>query len=506
MGRRPASSPVSGFNGRILLGAGSCPAELATTTYSVARALQGRGRSESLRFRKSTRLDKAFRYCLGQPHNDHRIIPTMSSDVADKPVRRASAQPRMLQRAIDAVARRLSEDESEGGRVLTASARQIRALQIEQVVADSQATLDILLSGRLLANGFGDRNDKPREAAIAHETRPTDKSQGESESITQSSASRSRHDAPPVITSPGISRLIAPYAGASVGINPSISPPLPGMLFGEARYQDQRQETSYNAGVRDSLGHLGPRYSASLRLESEGQLPAKLTLEREDGSTDAMSGPAHLQHQHDRAETRKFEQVLPAGSERDRGDKPGPPVAGTRVEPNNAAPLSSNEGVAFSKAFADILTAADLRPQTAAIANNRPLLAGTGLDHWQSTEPSSLRIGDQRNDAERLFVSDRPTNPMPIELSDLIGQGDRQANWRSPATNSDQSGGGNASESPAFGGADASVQAQIAAVADDLQRLRAAVRRTIDDLESVRNSVQPTMPALPPNRGTFRIS
>jgi hypothetical protein len=169
-------------------------------------------------------------------------------------------------------------------------------------------------------------------------------------------------------------------------------------------------------------------------------------------------------------------------------------------------PLSSNEGVAFSKAFADILTAADLRPQTAAIANNRPLLAGTGLDHWQSTEPSSLRIGDQRNDAERLFVSDRPTNPMPIELSDLIGQGDRQANWRSPATNSDQSGGGNASESPAFGGADASVQAQIAAVADDLQRLRAAVRRTIDDLESVRNSVQPTMPALPPNRGTFRIS
>ena len=54
--------------------------------------------------------------------------------------------------------------------------------------------------------------------------------------------------------------------------------------------------------------------------------------------------------------------------------------------------------------------------------------------------------------------------------------------------------------------ANGSVHEAIAAATDELERLRAAVRRTIDDLERVRGSVQPHLPALPVNRGSFRIS
>ena len=54
--------------------------------------------------------------------------------------------------------------------------------------------------------------------------------------------------------------------------------------------------------------------------------------------------------------------------------------------------------------------------------------------------------------------------------------------------------------------ANGSAHEALAAAADELERLRAAVRRTINDLERVRGPVQPHMPALPVNRGSFRIS
>jgi hypothetical protein len=49
-------------------------------------------------------------------------------------------------------------------------------------------------------------------------------------------------------------------------------------------------------------------------------------------------------------------------------------------------------------------------------------------------------------------------------------------------------------------------QEAIAAVADELERLRAAVRETVDELDRARGSVQPSLPALPVNRGAFRVS
>jgi hypothetical protein len=49
-------------------------------------------------------------------------------------------------------------------------------------------------------------------------------------------------------------------------------------------------------------------------------------------------------------------------------------------------------------------------------------------------------------------------------------------------------------------------QEALVAAANEVERLRAAVRQTIDDLERVRGFVNPPMPAVPVNRGAFRIS
>jgi hypothetical protein len=56
------------------------------------------------------------------------------------------------------------------------------------------------------------------------------------------------------------------------------------------------------------------------------------------------------------------------------------------------------------------------------------------------------------------------------------------------------------------GDASSLIQQGVAAAVDELERLRSTVRAVINDLERVRGPVQPSLPALPVNRGTFRIS
>ena len=71
----------------------------------------------------------------------------------------------------------------------------------------------------------------------------------------------------------------------------------------------------------------------------------------------------------------------------------------------------------------------------------------------------------------------------------------------------DRNGGWKSDDGPMSNNAtNGSAQEAMAAATDELERLRAAVRRTIDELERVRGPVQPPLPALPLNRGSFRIS
>ena len=51
-----------------------------------------------------------------------------------------------------------------------------------------------------------------------------------------------------------------------------------------------------------------------------------------------------------------------------------------------------------------------------------------------------------------------------------------------------------------------SVQDALAAATEEVERLTAAVRRTIHELERARGSVQPALPALPLNFGSLRLS
>ena len=89
----------------------------------------------------------------------------------------------------------------------------------------------------------------------------------------------------------------------------------------------------------------------------------------------------------------------------------------------------------------------------------------------------------------------------------LIGQGEQRVDPSAPYPTVDRAGGWKSDDDPSPGtAANGSVQEAMAAAAGELERLRTAVRRTIDELERVRGSVQPPLPALPVNRGTFRLS
>ena len=71
----------------------------------------------------------------------------------------------------------------------------------------------------------------------------------------------------------------------------------------------------------------------------------------------------------------------------------------------------------------------------------------------------------------------------------------------------DRDGGSNSVDRPESGTAIQSpVDESMAAAAQEIERLRTAVRQSIDELERVRGSVHPPLPALPVNRGSFRMS
>ncbi len=80
---------------------------------------------------------------------------------------------------------------------------------------------------------------------------------------------------------------------------------------------------------------------------------------------------------------------------------------------------------------------------------------------------------------------------LPLGVETTIGRNDERHrdDGRSPGV--------------ATGGA---VESALTDATDELERLRVAVGRTIDEMERVRGIVQAPLPALPPNRGAFRIS
>jgi hypothetical protein len=88
-----------------------------------------------------------------------------------------------------------------------------------------------------------------------------------------------------------------------------------------------------------------------------------------------------------------------------------------------------------------------------------------------------------------------------------IAQGDKRTSSTNISTNLDRDGGYGIDGGPVSNVASSqSVQDALAAATEEVERLTVAVRRTIQELERARGSVQPALPALPLNFGSFRLS
>jgi hypothetical protein len=145
-------------------------------------------------------------------------------------------------------------------------------------------------------------------------------------------------------------------------------------------------------------------------------------------------------------------------------------------------------------------------------------LSRKGIDWWEQARDTaqgrdrdqgsySRRSWAQRAIAERSDSCDREIASLFGGTGESIAQLGMRSDLEYSQSSVDRTSGSSAAESP-----DSRMAAQnpadeaVAAAAHEVERLRTAVRQTIDELERVRGAVHPPLPALPVNRGTFRIS
>jgi hypothetical protein len=148
--------------------------------------------------------------------------------------------------------------------------------------------------------------------------------------------------------------------------------------------------------------------------------------------------------------------------------------------------------------------------------NEGKFLAGCSQGTGKDQRSRSLGLVHQRTEVEGMNSSalsrDRALGEPAIgsvlaSFGEMMGQGDQRAHTSKPHTIFDRNGAWKSDDGARSNTAtDVSAQQAMAAATDELERLRAAVKLTIDELERARGSVQPPLPALPLNRGAFRIS
>jgi hypothetical protein len=129
----------------------------------------------------------------------------------------------------------------------------------------------------------------------------------------------------------------------------------------------------------------------------------------------------------------------------------------------------------------------------------RPLLGS-----YQGLLPEGMKSSElalERTAAAPTFES------IAANFGVSITQGDKRTSSTNISTNLDRDGGYGIDGGP-FSNVTSSqsVQDALAAATEEVERLTAAVRRTIHELERARGSVQPALPALPLNFGSLRLS
>jgi hypothetical protein len=170
----------------------------------------------------------------------------------------------------------------------------------------------------------------------------------------------------------------------------------------------------------------------------------------------------------------------------------------------------------LAKAPVDILTMGQLHSAAEAGA-----ALGKTISNWSSAREQDggrryHRLAQEGTDAAGLLSNGFAHEPALGEpeidafvggFAPITGQHEERAQASTLLLNLDRNDGWISDDRRSSSSAtNAPGQEALAAAADEVDRLRAAVRQTIDELERVRGFLHPPLPALPVNRGAYRIS
>lgn len=177
-----------------------------------------------------------------------------------------------------------------------------------------------------------------------------------------------------------------------------------------------------------------------------------------------------------------------------------------RLSHLDAEKASSQRQAGFATGWADHVALDQLPSEASAEASRQEPLAGASVDRGQNQQIRTRRFGSLENASEMLTVNDRLSDAALGDIVEMTGLRDWRANpghldlalAHDTRWNTED---GLASQTTTRTG-----EPEARAAADEVERLRTAVKETIDELDRIRGSVHPPLPALPLNRGTFRIS
>jgi hypothetical protein len=178
--------------------------------------------------------------------------------------------------------------------------------------------------------------------------------------------------------------------------------------------------------------------------------------------------------------------------------------------------MSATRRDEFTRPLADSQSSNHIQLQAETNSDERQLLFDVLQNRGKNRDIRSPHVPYQGLLTEGMITSElaleRAADSCAIDsiaanFGALIAQGDQRTISPNTPTNFDRDGGYKIDGGPFTNPAtNHSVQDALTTATAEVERLAAAVRGTIHALERARGSVQPALPALPLNLGTFRLS
>jgi hypothetical protein len=414
-----------------------------------------------------------------------------------------------IEHALAGVAKQQAQRDSQ--RRLLDEALRTASFQTEKLSGETPAHLRVLPAEIETGDRFNEtaaRDFEPARAGIARESDSPRYTHSQHPPSDPADRVRGTGDMFPHEAPLPLSRMIGVHASSVEDRSPSGPVHRAGPMIGEKwRYEGTKHSSGLDA-AEDPITRLALNRSASLRgrlevvgsddmrIEAGGLLTKALAQTLTQGETffQATLGLADPIAQL----ARNYRDPVHT-----RPEMVGPEDLG--VEPEGQ----------FTRAFAKNLGQSERRSQSLLALDEqaspfkKPDL-GELYQYHQPDEPSGHAARVQTIAENLSRAGDPGVSTLGSVLDGLSGHFDA-GGQRPDSTNAlakpDRDRGRNRDDGRSYSavGNDSTNEA-MAATTSELERLRSAVKKTIDDLERVRGAVHPPLPALPVNRGSFRIS